>query len=56
MWCGEPKRLGRQNVEKVGGCLQGFDLVGGREGGLKQKAAHNIVEGTNEALSLTVLR
>ena len=56
VWCGEPERLGGQNVEKVGGCLQSFDPVGGWKGGLKQKAAHNIVEGTNEALSLTVLR
>ena len=56
VWCGEPERLGGQNVEKVGGCLQSFDRVGGWKGGLKQKAAHNIVERTNEALSLTVLR
>ena len=56
VWCGEPERLGGQNVEKVGGCLQSFDPVGGWKGGLKQKAAHNIVERTNEALSLTVLR
>jgi len=56
VWCGEPERLGGQNVEKVGGCLQSFDPVGGWKGGLKQKAAHNIVEGTNEALSFTVLR
>ena len=50
-----PKCLGRQNVEEVGYCLEGFDPVGGRKGGLKQKAAHNIVERTNEVLSLTVL-
>jgi len=56
VWCGEPERLGGQNVEKVGGCLQSFDPVGGWKGGLKQKAAHNIVERPNEALSLTVLR
>ena len=56
VWCGEPERLGGQNVEKVGGCLQSFDPVGGWKGGLKQKAAHNIVERTDEALSLTVLR
>ena len=53
--CRGPKCLGRQNVEEVGSCLEGFDRVGGRKGGLKQKAAHNIVERTNEVLSLTVL-
>ena len=54
--CRGPKCLGRQNVEEVGSCLEGFTPVGGRKGGLKQKSMHNIVERTNEALSLTVLR
>ena len=51
---GGSKRLGGQNVDEVGGCLQGFDL-GGWKGRLKQKAANNIVDGTDDALSLTVL-
>ena len=54
--CRGPKCLGRQNVEEVGSCLEGFTPVGGQKGGPKQKSAHNIVERTNEALSLTVLR
>jgi hypothetical protein len=30
--CRGPKCLGGQNVEEVGGCLEGFDPVGGAEG------------------------
>ena len=52
---GGSNRLGGQNVDEVGGCLQGFDPEGGWKGCLKQKAANNIVDGTDDALSLTVL-
>jgi len=55
VWCGEPERVGGQNVKKVGGCLQSFDPVGRRHAGLEQKRAYNVVGGTNYALSFTIL-
>ena len=55
VWGGFLQRLGGQNVDEVGGCLQRLDPKGRREGCLEHKGTHNIVDGTNDALSLTVL-
>ena len=35
--------------------MQGFDPVGWRKGSLEQKGAHNVVIGTDDALSFIVL-
>ena len=55
VWGGFLQRLCGQNVDEVGGCLQRLNPKGRREGCLEQKGTHNIVDGTNDALSLTVL-
>jgi len=55
VWGGFLQHLCGQNVDEVGGCLQRLNPKGRREGCLEQKGTHNIVDGTNDALSLTVL-
>ena len=55
VWGGFLQRLCGQNVDEEGGCLQSLNPKGRREGCLEQKGTHNIVDGTNDALSLTVL-
>ena len=55
VWGGFLQRLCGQNVDEVGGCLQSLNPKGRREGCLEQKGTHNIVDGTNDVLSLTVL-
>ena len=55
VWSGFLQRLGGQNVDEVGGYLQCLNPKGRWEGCLEQKGTHNVVDGTNDALSLTIL-
>jgi len=53
---GHVQRLGREEVEEVCGGGQGLDPVGGRQTCLEQERAKDVVGGTNNPLSSTVLR
>ena len=55
MWRAGRERFGRQDVEKMGCFLQCFNLEAGEERSLEQKGAHNVISGTDDALSLTIL-
>lgn len=55
MQCRELKRLRREDVEEVCGSGEGLSPVGWRHAGLEQQGADNIVSGSNDALSFTVL-
>lgn len=49
------KRLGGVSVDKVGGCVKGLNLKGAGKASLKKEGAHNVVNGTKDALGFTVL-
>ena len=53
---GHVQCLGREEVEEVRGGGQGLDPVVGRQTGLEQERAKDIVGGTNNPLGSTVLR
>jgi hypothetical protein len=55
MGSADGQRLGRQEVEDVGGCGQSFNPVGGWKAGLKQQGAHNVVSGPDDALGPPIL-
>jgi hypothetical protein len=47
--------LGGHKVEEVGGSMKALSPVASRKGRLKQQGAHDIIGGTNHALSLAIL-
>jgi hypothetical protein len=49
------QRLGRQEVEDVGGCSQSFNPVGGWKTSLKQQGAHNVISGPDDELNPPIL-
>lgn len=53
--CRKLKRLCREDVEEVCGSREGLSLVGWRHDSLEQQGADNIVSGSNDAPSFTVL-
>jgi len=53
---GGTERLGGKAVQQVGGGVEALSPVTGREGGLEQQGAHDVVGGANHALGLAVLR
>ena len=56
MWCREIKCLGRQDVKKIGGSVEGFNpVIRGGNTSLKQERANNVICGIDDALGNTVL-
>ena len=53
---GHAQRLGWQEVQEMGGGVQDLDPVRGRQTCLEQERADDVVGGTNDPLSSTVLR
>ena len=53
--CRSAHRLGRKAIEQVGGGVQGLSPEASRDRGIKQQGAHDVVGGTNHALSLAIL-
>jgi hypothetical protein len=55
VWCRSGTGSGRKAVEEVGGGVQALSPEASRERGLKQKGAHDVVDGANHAFSFAIL-
>ena len=53
---GSRRSCGRKAIEQVGGSVETLSLEAGRQIGLDQKGAHDVVRRANHPLSLAVLR
>ena len=56
VWSGSRRSSGRKAVEQVGGGVETLSLEAGRQRGLDQKGAHDVVRRANHPLSVAVLR
>ena len=56
VWSGSRRSFGRKVVEQVGGGVETLSPEAGRQRGLDQKGAHDIIRRANHPLSLAVLR
>ena len=56
VWSGSRESCGRKAVEQVGGSVETLSPETGRQRGLDQKGAHDVVRCANHPLSLAVLR
>ena len=53
--CGVSGGFARTSVEKVCGCGEGFSPPLGRHGGMDEKGANAVIDGTKYALSFAIL-
>ena len=56
VWGGEVECLGGKNVKEEGCGGKSLNPIGWGDTGLKQEGTNNIIDGTNNAFSFTVLR
>ena len=55
VWSGSRRSSGRKTVKQVGGGVEALSPEAGRQRGLDQKGAHDVVRRVNHLLSLAVL-